>query len=183
MAYSNQRLSWYVAFVVVKEVEQNAQINQELFTSMHFIHFTLLSHKRHSFANMRWIIFDKSNFWITYSFSVNNCNFGNISTFIYKFDATDVAPIIFNNINTIKCYRALVLLMVIKLNVDSRTMTILMVELGGSSKTTILCPLKRDIVATIPITGFNVERVEHKNISFTACDVGIIIKINKVLCL
>ena len=111
---------------------------------------------------------------ITYSFNVNNCNLGNISTFVYKFEATDVAPIIFNNIkNTIKYYRVLVLLMEIKLNVDSRTMIILMVGLDGSGKTTILCPLKRgDIVGMIPITGFNVERVEHKNISFTVCDVG-----------
>uniref|UniRef100_A0A8D0H9V2 ADP-ribosylation factor n=1 Tax=Sphenodon punctatus TaxID=8508 RepID=A0A8D0H9V2_SPHPU len=49
----------------------------------------------------------------------------------------------------------------------------LMVGLDAARKTTILYKLKlREIVTTIPTIGFNVEILEHKNISFTVWDVG-----------
>ncbi|CAD7686553.1 unnamed protein product [Nyctereutes procyonoides] len=52
-------------------------------------------------------------------------------------------------------------------------MRILMVGLDAAGKTTILYKLKLgEIVTTIPTVGFNVETVEHKNISFTVWDVG-----------
>ncbi|ELW73021.1 ADP-ribosylation factor 1 [Tupaia chinensis] len=52
-------------------------------------------------------------------------------------------------------------------------MRILMVGLDAAGKTTILYKLKLgEIVTTIPTTGFNVETVEDKNISFTVWDVG-----------
>ena len=74
-----------------------------------------------------------------------------------------------------------------------KEMRILMVGLDAAGKTTILYKLKLgEIVTTIPtigtpalfffllcvpcqrahITGFNVETVEYKNISFTVWDVG-----------
>lgn len=54
-----------------------------------------------------------------------------------------------------------------------RDMKILMLGLDASGKTTILYKLKLgDVVAAVPTTGFNVEAVEYKNISFTVWDVG-----------
>jgi ADP-ribosylation factor protein 1 len=70
-----------------------------------------------------------------------------------------------------------------------KEMRILMVGLDAAGKTTILYKLKLgEIVTTIPtigkksffffiqssymISGFNVETVEYKNISFTVWDVG-----------
>merc|ERR1712223_1045336 len=54
-----------------------------------------------------------------------------------------------------------------------KEMRILMVGLDAAGKTTILYKLKLgEIVTTIPTTGFNVETVEYKNISFTVWDVG-----------
>jgi len=52
-------------------------------------------------------------------------------------------------------------------------MRILMVGLDAAGKTTILYKLKLgEVVTTIPTIGFNVERVEYRNISFTVWDVG-----------
>ena len=48
-----------------------------------------------------------------------------------------------------------------------------MVGLDAAGKTTILVKLKSGEVAkTIPTTGFNVETVEYKNVSFNLWDVG-----------
>uniref|UniRef100_A0A3B5R5N4 ADP-ribosylation factor-like protein 14 n=1 Tax=Xiphophorus maculatus TaxID=8083 RepID=A0A3B5R5N4_XIPMA len=50
---------------------------------------------------------------------------------------------------------------------------ILMVGLDGAGKTTLLYKLKLgNVVTTIPTIGFNVETVEHSNISFTVWDIG-----------
>uniref|UniRef100_A0A8C9EC01 ADP-ribosylation factor n=1 Tax=Phocoena sinus TaxID=42100 RepID=A0A8C9EC01_PHOSS len=50
---------------------------------------------------------------------------------------------------------------------------ILMVGLDAAGKTTILYKVKLgEIVTTIPTTGFNVETVEYKHISFTVWDVS-----------
>ncbi|CAG9319252.1 unnamed protein product [Blepharisma stoltei] len=55
----------------------------------------------------------------------------------------------------------------------SKEMRILMVGLDAAGKTTILYKLKLgEVVTTIPTIGFNVERVEYRNISFTVWDVG-----------
>ncbi|XP_054027411.1 ADP-ribosylation factor 1-like [Dryobates pubescens] len=49
---------------------------------------------------------------------------------------------------------------------------LLMVGLDAGGKTTILYQLKLgETVTTVPTVGFNVETVEHKNISFTVWDV------------
>eukprot|EP00300_Choanocystis_sp_HF-7_P028253 c33722_g1_i1.p2 GENE.c33722_g1_i1~~c33722_g1_i1.p2 ORF type:complete len:177 (-),score=44.90 c33722_g1_i1:48-578(-) len=50
---------------------------------------------------------------------------------------------------------------------------ILMVGLDAAGKTTVLYNLKLgEVVTTIPTIGFNVETLEHKNISFSVWDVG-----------
>jgi len=55
----------------------------------------------------------------------------------------------------------------------NREMKILIQGLDAAGKTTVLYRLKGGkMVTTIPTIGFNVETVEHKNISFTAWDVG-----------
>mmetsp|Transcript_6815 Transcript_6815/g.10054 ORF Transcript_6815/g.10054 Transcript_6815/m.10054 type:complete len:182 (-) Transcript_6815:38-583(-) len=55
----------------------------------------------------------------------------------------------------------------------TKEMRILMVGLDAAGKTTILYKLKLgEVVTTIPTIGFNVERVEYRNISFTVWDVG-----------
>ncbi|KAB0344377.1 hypothetical protein FD754_021303 [Muntiacus muntjak] len=60
---------------------------------------------------------------------------------------------------------------------------ILMVGLDAAGKTTILYTLKLGvIVTTMPTTGFNVETVEYKNISFTVWDVGSQDKIQPLWC-
>ncbi|CAE7856022.1 ADP-ribosylation factor [Symbiodinium microadriaticum] len=57
--------------------------------------------------------------------------------------------------------------------IGKQDMRILMVGLDSVGKTTILYKLKFDeVVTTIPTIGFNVETVEHKNVSFTVWDVG-----------
>ncbi|CAG9316805.1 unnamed protein product [Blepharisma stoltei] len=57
--------------------------------------------------------------------------------------------------------------------ISHREMRILMVGLDAAGKTTILYKLKLgEVVTTIPTIGFNVERVEYRNISFTVWDVG-----------
>ena len=50
---------------------------------------------------------------------------------------------------------------------------ILMLGLDGAGKTTILYRLKlAEVITTVPTIGFNVERVQYKNINFTVWDVG-----------
>merc|ERR1719253_514671 len=57
--------------------------------------------------------------------------------------------------------------------ISKTEMRILMVGLDAAGKTTILYKLKLgEIVTTVPTIGFNVERVEYKNITFTVWDVG-----------
>jgi len=56
---------------------------------------------------------------------------------------------------------------------SKQPMRILMVGLDAAGKTTILYKLKLgEVVSTIPTIGFNVEKVEYKQISFTVWDVG-----------
>ncbi len=56
---------------------------------------------------------------------------------------------------------------------SKREMKILLVGLDAAGKTTVLYKLKLgDVVNTSPTIGFNVETVEHKNISFHTSDVG-----------
>merc|ERR1719271_1954022 len=62
-----------------------------------------------------------------------------------------------------------------------KEMRILMVGLDAAGKTTILYKLKLgEVVTTIPTIGFNVETVEHKNITFTVWDIGGQDKIRKL---
>jgi small GTP-binding protein len=50
---------------------------------------------------------------------------------------------------------------------------LLLVGLDAAGKTTTLYKLKLgEVVATIPTIGFNVERVDYKNISFIVWDIG-----------
>ena len=50
---------------------------------------------------------------------------------------------------------------------------IVMVGLDAAGKTTVLFKIKlNDIVTTIPTIGFNVERVEYKNLRMTIWDIG-----------
>ena len=50
---------------------------------------------------------------------------------------------------------------------------VLMVGLDSAGKTTILYQFKLDeLVTTIPTIGFNVETLEHKNVTFTMWDIG-----------
>jgi len=52
-------------------------------------------------------------------------------------------------------------------------MRILMLGLDAAGKTTVLYKLKLgEVVTTIPTVGFNVEKVEYGNISFTVWDIG-----------
>ena len=54
-----------------------------------------------------------------------------------------------------------------------KEMRILMVGLDAAGKTTILYKLKlNELVTTIPTIGFNVDRIEYRNITFTIWDVG-----------
>jgi small GTP-binding protein len=57
--------------------------------------------------------------------------------------------------------------------VSKEEMRIVMLGLDAAGKTTVLYKLKLgEVVTTIPTVGFNVERVEYRNISFTVWDVG-----------
>ncbi|CAE7723566.1 ARF1 [Symbiodinium sp. CCMP2592] len=57
--------------------------------------------------------------------------------------------------------------------IGEQELKILMLGLDSVGKTTILYKLKcGEAVTTIPTIGFNVETVEHKNVSFTVWDVG-----------
>ena len=50
---------------------------------------------------------------------------------------------------------------------------IAMVGLDAAGKTTVLYKLKlNDVVTTIPTIGFNVERLEYKNLKMTIWDIG-----------
>ena len=50
---------------------------------------------------------------------------------------------------------------------------IVMVGLDAAGKTTVLYKLKlNDVVTTIPTIGFNVEKVEYKNLKMTIWDIG-----------
>ncbi|KAI5440191.1 ADP-ribosylation factor 2, variant 2 [Lathyrus oleraceus] len=50
---------------------------------------------------------------------------------------------------------------------------VLMVGLDNAGKTTILYKLQiGKVVTTIPTVGFNVEKVEYKNVDFTVWDTG-----------
>jgi ADP-ribosylation factor protein 1 len=50
---------------------------------------------------------------------------------------------------------------------------IVMVGLDAAGKTTVLYKIKlNDVVTTIPTIGFNVERVEYKNLRMTIWDIG-----------
>uniref|UniRef100_A0A8D2FM58 ADP-ribosylation factor 1 n=2 Tax=Theropithecus gelada TaxID=9565 RepID=A0A8D2FM58_THEGE len=65
----------------------------------------------------------------------------------------------------------------------NKEMRILVASLDAAGKTTILYKLKLgEIVTTIPATGFDVETVEYKNISFTVWDVGGQDKIRPLWC-
>ncbi|KAK2821539.1 hypothetical protein Q7C36_020882 [Tachysurus vachellii] len=56
---------------------------------------------------------------------------------------------------------------------ENRPVRILMVGLDAAGKTTVLYKLKLgEVVTTIPTLGFNVEKVDYKNITFTVWDVG-----------
>jgi small GTP-binding protein len=56
---------------------------------------------------------------------------------------------------------------------SKKEMRILMVGLDAAGKTTILYKLKLgEVVSSVPTIGFNVEKVQYKNISFTVWDIG-----------
>ncbi|CAD8101205.1 unnamed protein product [Paramecium sonneborni] len=56
---------------------------------------------------------------------------------------------------------------------SKKEMRILMVGLDAAGKTTILYKLKLgEVVNSVPTIGFNVEKVEYKNINFTVWDIG-----------
>ncbi|CAD8152180.1 unnamed protein product [Paramecium octaurelia] len=56
---------------------------------------------------------------------------------------------------------------------QKKEMRILMVGLDAAGKTTILYKLKLgEVVSSVPTIGFNVEKVQYKNISFTVWDIG-----------
>ncbi|CAD8187034.1 unnamed protein product [Paramecium pentaurelia] len=56
---------------------------------------------------------------------------------------------------------------------SNKEMRILMVGLDAAGKTTILYKLKLgEVVSSVPTIGFNVEKVEYKNINFTVWDIG-----------
>jgi len=66
--------------------------------------------------------------------------------------------------------QAIARLMSIFNKIDAR---IVMVGLDAAGKTTVLYKLKlNDVVTTIPTIGFNVERVEYKNLKMTIWDIG-----------
>ncbi|KAJ7524794.1 hypothetical protein O6H91_17G022400 [Diphasiastrum complanatum] len=55
----------------------------------------------------------------------------------------------------------------------NKEMRVVMLGLDAAGKTTILYKLHiGEILSTVPTIGFNVEKVEYKNVSFTVWDVG-----------
>ena len=54
-----------------------------------------------------------------------------------------------------------------------RDVRLLILGLDAVGKTSLLYKLKLgEVIATVPTVGFNVESVNHKNICFTAYDIG-----------
>eukprot|EP00469_Lotharella_globosa_P012817 CAMPEP_0167777206 /NCGR_PEP_ID=MMETSP0111_2-20121227/3560_1 /TAXON_ID=91324 /ORGANISM="Lotharella globosa, Strain CCCM811" /LENGTH=166 /DNA_ID=CAMNT_0007667355 /DNA_START=60 /DNA_END=561 /DNA_ORIENTATION=- len=63
----------------------------------------------------------------------------------------------------------------------SSPVQIVMIGLDGAGKTTTLYKLKLgEVIHTVPTIGFNVERVEHKNLTFQVWDLGGQDKIRKL---
>nr|ABK24559.1 unknown [Picea sitchensis] len=55
----------------------------------------------------------------------------------------------------------------------SREMKVVMLGLDAAGKTTILYKLHiGEVLSTVPTIGFNVEKVQYKNVQFTVWDVG-----------
>eukprot|EP00252_Welwitschia_mirabilis_P018340 TRINITY_DN40769_c0_g1_i1.p1 TRINITY_DN40769_c0_g1~~TRINITY_DN40769_c0_g1_i1.p1 ORF type:complete len:196 (+),score=33.65 TRINITY_DN40769_c0_g1_i1:330-917(+) len=55
----------------------------------------------------------------------------------------------------------------------SKEMRVVMLGLDAAGKTTILYKLHLgEVLSTVPTIGFNVERVQYKNVQFTVWDVG-----------
>jgi ADP-ribosylation factor protein 1 len=55
----------------------------------------------------------------------------------------------------------------------TKEMKVLMLGLDAAGKTTILYRLHiGEVLSSIPTIGFNVEKVEYKNVAFTVWDVG-----------
>lgn len=56
---------------------------------------------------------------------------------------------------------------------SKREYRVLLLGLDNAGKTTILFNLKLgEVVASVPTVGFNVEKLEYKNVEFSAWDVG-----------
>ncbi|KAJ0244567.1 hypothetical protein HA466_0191840 [Hirschfeldia incana] len=54
-----------------------------------------------------------------------------------------------------------------------RVLQVVMLGLDAAGKTTILYKLHiGEVLSTVPTIGFNVEKVEYKNVMFTVWDVG-----------
>ena len=55
----------------------------------------------------------------------------------------------------------------------NRDMRVVMLGLDAAGKTTILYKLHiGEVLSTVPTLGFNVEKVQYKNVMFTVWDVG-----------
>jgi small GTP-binding protein len=55
----------------------------------------------------------------------------------------------------------------------NREMRVVMLGLDAAGKTTILYKLHiGEVLSTVPTIGFNVEKVQYKNVEFTVWDVG-----------
>eukprot|EP00803_Ostreobium_quekettii_P000044 evm.model.scf_1305.3 EVM.evm.TU.scf_1305.3 scf_1305:12872-13407(-) len=55
----------------------------------------------------------------------------------------------------------------------NREMRVVMLGLDAAGKTTILYKLHiGEVLSTVPTIGFNVEKVQYKNVVFTVWDVG-----------
>ncbi|XP_066329199.1 ADP-ribosylation factor 1-like isoform X2 [Miscanthus floridulus] len=56
---------------------------------------------------------------------------------------------------------------------STREMRVVMLGLDAAGKTTILYRLHMgEVLSTVPTVGFNVEKVQYKNVVFTVWDVG-----------
>ncbi|AQK68121.1 ADP-ribosylation factor B1B [Zea mays] len=56
---------------------------------------------------------------------------------------------------------------------STREMRVVMLGLDAAGKTTILYRLHMgEVLSTVPTVGFNVEKVQYKNVAFTVWDVG-----------
>eukprot|EP00465_Bigelowiella_longifila_P007669 CAMPEP_0185263686 /NCGR_PEP_ID=MMETSP1359-20130426/15772_1 /TAXON_ID=552665 /ORGANISM="Bigelowiella longifila, Strain CCMP242" /LENGTH=183 /DNA_ID=CAMNT_0027851383 /DNA_START=36 /DNA_END=587 /DNA_ORIENTATION=+ len=55
----------------------------------------------------------------------------------------------------------------------NQTVRVVMVGLDAAGKTTVLYNLKLgEVITTVPTIGFNVERIEHKNLDLQVWDIG-----------